>query len=131
MDLALEIATPERLVVREQVSEVLVPGRAGYFGVLPGHAPLLSELAHGVLTYVARGGPQVLAILGGFVEVLPDRVRVFADGARRKEEIDAAAAKQELEKAQATLPSAADPDAAMAEVQRAQALVNAAASITA
>lgn len=131
MDLALEIATPERLVVREQVTEVLIPGRAGYFGVLPGHAPLLSELASGVLTYVAHGAPQVLAILGGFVEVLPDRVRVFADAARRREEIDAAAAKQELDRAQAALPTAADAGAAMAEVERAQALVNAAASVTA
>lgn len=127
MDFALEIATPERLIVHEQVTEVQVPGRDGYFGVLPGHAPLLSELASGVLTYVAQGRAQVLAILGGFVEVLPDRVRVLADAARRKEEIDAAAAKQDLDKAQAALPTAADPDAALAEVERAQALVNAAA----
>ena len=128
MDLALEIATPERLIVSEQVTEVQVPGRAGYFGVLPGHAPLLSELASGVLTYVAQGCPHVLAVLGGFVEVLPDRVRVLADAARRKEEIDAAAARQDLEKAQAALTSAPDPDAAMAQVERAQALVDAAAA---
>ena len=128
MDLALEIATPERLIVSEQVTEVQVPGRAGYFGVLPGHAPLLSELASGVLTYVGQGRPQVLAVLGGFVEVLPDRVRVLADAARRKEEIDAAAAKQDLDKAQAALATAADPDVALAEVERAQALVNAAAA---
>jgi len=128
MDLALEIATPERLLVREQVTEVQIPGRAGYFGVLPGHAPLLSELASGVLTYVAQGRSRVLAILGGFVEVLPDRVRVLADAARRKEEIDGAAAKQDLDKAQAALPTAPDPDAALAEVARAQALVDAAAA---
>ena len=128
MDFALEIATPERLIVHEQVTEVQVPGRDGYFGVLPGHAPLLSELASGVLTYVAQGRAQVLAILGGFVEVLPDRVRVLADAARRKEEIDAAAAKQDLDKAQAALSAAPDPEAALAEVARAQALVSAAAA---
>ncbi len=128
MDLALEIATPERLMVQEQVTEVQIPGRAGYFGVLPGHAPLLSELANGVLTYVGRGSAQVLAVLGGFVEVLPDRVRVLADVAKRKEDIDAAAARQDLETAQAALATAQDPDAALAAVERAQALVNAAAA---
>jgi F-type H+-transporting ATPase subunit epsilon len=116
--LLLQLVSPERMLVEEQVSEVQVPAMDGFLGVLPGHAPLISELKPGgVLTYQANGKQKVLAVLGGFVEVLPDRVRVLADNAQLKEEIDANAARDALAKATA----AADLD----EMMRAQARLDA------
>ena len=84
----LQIVTPERMLVHEQVDEVQVPGVEGYFGVLPGHTPLLAALAVGELWY--RKGPEKvhLAIAGGFAEVLPDRVSILAQLAERAEDID-------------------------------------------
>jgi F-type H+-transporting ATPase subunit epsilon len=116
--LLLQIVSPERLLVERQVEEVQVPAKDGFLGVLPGHAPLMSELkAGGVLTYQADGKQRVLAVLGGFVEVLPDRVRILADNANLKEEIDVNAARDALAKATA----AADLD----EMLRQQARVDA------
>ena len=86
--LELEVATPERLLVREQATEVQVPGKNGYMGILPGHAALLSQLGSGVLDYVAGGRRRYLAVAGGFLEVLPGHVRVLADVAERAEDID-------------------------------------------
>ena len=77
----LEVATPERLFVDEQVSEAELPGKEGYMGILPGHAPLLSILGEGFLTYKSGGGGQKLKIKGGFVEIFQDHVRVLADHA--------------------------------------------------
>ena len=78
----LEVATPERLLIDEQVNEAELPGREGYFGVLPGHAPLLSALGAGLLSYDGSGaGRQVLVIDGGFAEVFENHVRVLADSA--------------------------------------------------
>ena len=77
----LEVATPERLLVDEQVTEAELPGKDGYMGVLPGHAPLLSALGEGTLTYKSGGGQKVLKIDGGFVEVFDNHVRVLADHA--------------------------------------------------
>lgn len=104
----LEIATPERLLIREQVSEVQVPAANGYLGVLPGHAPLLAELGTGELTYVADGRRSSLSIDGGWVEVLPDRVRVLATHAEKASEIDARRAEEALHRAEEHL---AHPDA--------------------
>ena len=98
--LELQIVTPDRLVVREQVDEVQIPGSEGYFGVLPGHTPLLASLAVGELWYRKGQEKTFLAIAGGFAEVLPDRVTLLATLAERAEEIDverAAAAKQRAE----------------------------------
>src|SRR5580698_9846033 len=96
----LEVVTPERQLVKESVTEAQVPAREGYIGVLPGHAPLLSLLGSGALTYVAPGGVRkALAIHGGFVEVLPDHIRVLANLAERAEEIN-------LDKARAALKQA-------------------------
>jgi F-type H+-transporting ATPase subunit epsilon len=98
--LQLQLVSPERMLVDERVDEVQVPALEGYLGVLPGHAPLLSELkAGGVLTYKAAGAEKVIAVFGGFVEVQPDRVRILADSAQRKEEINAEEARQQLSKA--------------------------------
>jgi len=125
------LVSPERMLVEEQVTELQVPGRDGYMGILPGHAPLLSELAAGgVFTYRSNGQEKVLAVYGGFVEVLPDRVRVLADGAERREEIDIEKARVRLEAAMKAIGEfkgeAADPAVALDEVMRAQAAVEAA-----
>jgi len=132
--LLFQLVSPERLLVEEQVTEVQIPAREGYIGVLPGHAPLLSELkAGGVLSYQAAGGQKkTLAVYGGFVEVLPDRVRVLADMAERKEEIDLNAARAALQKANQDVSNmmgvgaAADPALALDEAMRADARVEAA-----
>src|SRR5438067_12137476 len=129
--LLLQLVSPERLLVEEQVTEVQIPALDGYIGVLPGHAPLLSELKPGgVLTYKAGGQERVTAVYGGFVEVLPNRARVLADFAERKEEINLEAAREKVRKAEEKLEEprgeAVDPAVALAEVMRAQAAVEAA-----
>lgn len=129
--LLFQLVSPERLLVETHVTEVQVPAQEGYIGVLPGHAPLLSELkTGGVLTYHANGERKVVAVFGGFVEVLPDRVRVLADLAERKEEIDVAAAKLALERAKQAMGhlegGAGDLALALDEAMRAEARVEAA-----
>lgn len=95
----LEVATPERLLVKEQVTEAQIPAANGMIGVLPGHAPLLSELGIGELTYVVDGRTVDLAIAGGVLEVLPDHVRVLALSAERPDEIDARRADEAMKRA--------------------------------
>ena len=90
--LTLEIVTPDRSLVTEQVDEVDLPGSQGYFGVLPGHTPLLSSLQVGELWYRIGQEKHYLAISFGFVEVLPDRVTVLAQIAERAQDIDVARA---------------------------------------
>jgi F-type H+-transporting ATPase subunit epsilon len=92
--LTLEIVTPDRALVAEQVDEVEVPGEEGYFGVLPGHAPLLASLHVGELWYRKGQEKHYLAIAFGFVEVLPDKVTVLAQIAERAEDIDLARAEK-------------------------------------
>jgi len=86
--LELQIVTPERLLLREQVDEVEIPGSEGYFGVLPGHTPLLASLAIGELWYRKGQEKTFLSIAFGFAEVLPDRVTILARLAERADEID-------------------------------------------
>ena len=86
--LTLEIVTPERSLVSEQVDEVQLPGSEGYFGVLPGHTPLLATLQVGELWYRVGQDKHYLAVAFGFAEVLPDRVTVLAQLAERPEDID-------------------------------------------
>jgi F-type H+-transporting ATPase subunit epsilon len=86
--LALEIVTPDRAIVSQQVDEVELPGSEGYFGVLPGHTPLLASLQVGELWYRTGQQKHYLAIAFGFAEVLPDRVTVLAQIAERAEDID-------------------------------------------
>jgi len=126
--LELEIATPERQLVREHVTAVQLPGKDGYLGILPGHAALLGQLGAGALSYTAAGGERYLAVDGGFVEVLDDHVRILADLAEKAEDIDLDRAKADLQKAQGELGNSAadaDPEAALAAVNRAQARVSA------
>jgi F-type H+-transporting ATPase subunit epsilon len=101
--LTLEIVTPARLLVREQVDEVQIPGAEGYFGVLPGHTPLLSTLQVGQLWYRKGQEKVFLAIAFGFAEVLPDRVTILAQVAERAEEIDIERAKGALQRAESRL----------------------------
>jgi F-type H+-transporting ATPase subunit epsilon len=86
--LTLEVATPTRLAVADEVDEVVAPGREGYFGVLPGHAPFLTTLGIGELTYRKGRDEFHLAMAGGFAEVRNDKVIVLADTAERPDEIN-------------------------------------------
>ena len=101
--LVLEIATPSRLVVAESVDEVVAPGIEGYFGVLPGHAPFLTTLGIGEVTYHVGRAEQHLAIAGGFAEVRNDKVIVLADSSERPDEIDRARAERARERAEQRL----------------------------
>ena len=119
----LEVATPDRLLVREDVSEMQVPGKDGYLGILPGHAPLLGQLGTGFLSYKAGTRLRYLSVCGGFLEVLPDHVRVLADVAERAEEIDVERARKAMQRAldQVMNPSIGiDPAAALGALLRAQ-----------
>jgi F-type H+-transporting ATPase subunit epsilon len=125
----LEVATPERLVVREDVDSVQVPGKDGYLGILPGHAPLVGQLGTGYLSYGAGGRRRYLSVSGGFLQVLPDHVRVLANIAERAEEIDVERAKAELNDALeglSTISPDTDPEKAVLAEQLARARVDAA-----
>jgi F-type H+-transporting ATPase subunit epsilon len=102
----LEIVTPERLVVNEAAEYIEIPGKTGFFGVLPGHAPLISELAAGELTY--RNGNQTkrVAVAWGFAEVLQNKVTILAETAEKAEEIDTARAETAKRNAEAALQNA-------------------------
>ena len=104
----LTIVTPERSLVRETVDELEIPGRDGYFGVLPDHAPLFSELKIGEVSY--RQGSQwtFLSVAWGFVEVLSNHVRVLAETAERANEIDVERAKRAKERAEHLLAQRTD-----------------------
>ncbi|MGC9952180.1 MAG: F0F1 ATP synthase subunit epsilon [Bryobacteraceae bacterium] len=128
--LSLEIVTPERLLVREDVTAVQAPAANGYLGILPGHAPLLAEMGTGYLNYEAGGKRWFLAVHGGYLEILANRVRLLATGAERAEEIDVERAKTALKRAQEQMfnPSlGVDPAAALNAMARAQARLDAAA----
>jgi F-type H+-transporting ATPase subunit epsilon len=99
----LQIITPERLLVRERVDEVEIPGSEGYFGVLPGHTPLLADLAVGELWYRKGQEKTYMAIAYGFCEVLPDRVTVLARIAEKAEEIDTVRAEEAKRRAEERL----------------------------
>ena len=127
--LELEVATPERRLVREEVTEVQIPGKDGYLGVLPGHAPLLSQLGIGYLSYLTAGRRKYLSVHGGFVEVLQDHVRVLAELAERAEEIDIERAKRAAQRAQEELINpnlGIDPAVALTALMRAEARLEAA-----
>src|SRR5437764_2750894 len=96
----LEVATPERELVRQEVNEVQLPGKDGYLGILPGHAPLVGQLGTGALSYGVDGHRRYLAVHGGFVEVQPDHIRVLANEAQQAEEIDLNRARAELQAAE-------------------------------
>jgi F-type H+-transporting ATPase subunit epsilon len=98
--ITLEIVTPERSLVTTQVDELQLPGSEGYFGVLPGHTPMLATLQVGEMWYRIGQEKHHLAIAFGFVEVLPDRVTVLAQVAERAEDIDVARAQEAKRRAE-------------------------------
>ena len=101
----LEIVTPEKKVVDTAAAEVQIPGKNGYLGVLPGHAPLVTELAVGEITYRHGGEEQHLAVAWGFAEVLPDKVTILAETAERPAEIDVERARKAKARAEERLTS--------------------------
>lgn len=105
----LVVVTPERQILKEAVSEVTLPGADGYLGVLPGHAPLITELGIGELTYKTKGGQSgLLAVIRGFAEVLPDHVSVLAETAEFAEDIDLSRAQEALKRAQERIARGGD-----------------------
>jgi F-type H+-transporting ATPase subunit epsilon len=104
----LIIVTPERQLLRERALDVTLPGADGQLGVLPGHAPLITELGIGELNYRGQGsGEGTMAIISGFAEVLGDRVTVLAETAERPEEIDVSRAEEAKKRAEERLAAAA------------------------
>jgi F-type H+-transporting ATPase subunit epsilon len=99
----LAVVTPERHVLEEPVDSVEVPAKTGFLGILPGHAPLLTELGIGLLTYKKGNATKVLTVIHGFAEVLPDRVIILAELSERAEEINTARAQSAAERARERL----------------------------
>src|ERR1700730_17400632 len=109
----LIVVTPQRQLLRETVVEVTLPGAEGQLGILPGHAPLITELGIGELSYRAKNASEatVVAVISGFAEVLGDRVTVLAETAERPEEIDLKRAEEAKKRAEQRLAAAAsDPN---------------------
>jgi F-type H+-transporting ATPase subunit epsilon len=126
----LEVVTPERELVHQSALAVSVPAKNGYLGILPGHAPLLSELQPGELTYTEDHVARSLSVSWGFVEVLPERVIVLAQTAERAEEIDVARAQRAKQRAEDRLNNVTatdiDFERARAALERALARLQAA-----
>jgi F-type H+-transporting ATPase subunit epsilon len=103
----LEIVTPEKKVVDTAAEEIQIPGKNGYLGVLPGHAPLITELAVGEITFRTNAGAeeQRLAVAWGFAEVLPDKVTILAETVERPSEIDVERARKAKARAEERLTS--------------------------
>ena len=99
----LRVVTPDRLIVKEAVDEIQIPGSEGYFGVLPGHTPFLTTLKVGMLSYREGAAWHHLAVEWGYAEVGPDRVVILAEGADRASDIDLSEARLAKERAEKTL----------------------------
>lgn len=96
-DLHLEIVTPEKKVFDDAVEVVTIPTASGEVGILPNHAPLISTLKPGILSYTNRGTTERMVIAGGFIEINSNKVSILADIAERPEDIDPESARQERE----------------------------------
>jgi F-type H+-transporting ATPase subunit epsilon len=99
----LEIVTPEKMAVKDVAEEMQIPGKNGYLGILPGHAPLITELGVGEISYRKGGQTYFLAVAWGFAEVLPDKVTILAETAERPQEIDAKRAEESKRRAEEAL----------------------------
>ncbi len=99
----LQVVTPVRHVLEETVLAIEIPGKGGYLGVLPGHAPLITELGIGILAYRTASQTRYLTIINGYAEVLPDRVIVLAEISEKAEEIDVGRSRAAHDRAQAEL----------------------------
>ena len=127
----LEIVTPEKKVVDTAAEEVQIPGKNGYLGILPGHAPLITELSVGEITFREHAGEQRLAVAWGFAEVLPDKVTILAESAERPSDIDVARARKAKERAEQRLTSgdtSVDVDRALDALHRAEARIDVASN---
>lgn len=127
----LEIVTPEKMVVNATATEVQIPGKSGMLGILPGHAPLITELAVGEIAYRSEGAQKRLAVAWGFAEVLPEKVTILAETAERAEDIDVAraqAAKQRAEEELHKAGPAGNPEADIA-LKRASARIDVASKV--
>jgi F-type H+-transporting ATPase subunit epsilon len=123
----LEIVTPEKKVVATAAEEVQIPGKNGYLGILPGHAPLITELSVGEITYRENSTEQKLAVAWGFAEVLPNKVTILAETAERPSEIDVARAQKAKERAEQRLTSGdptVDVERALGALHRAEARID-------
>jgi F-type H+-transporting ATPase subunit epsilon len=100
-----EIVTPDKLVAKDSAEEMQIPGKNGYLGILPLHAPLITELAVGQISYRKSGVTTYFAVAWGFAEVLPDRVTILAETAERAEDIDVARAEEARQRAEQRLRS--------------------------
>ena len=98
-----EIVTPDKIVLKEAVEQAQIPAKNGYIGVLPGHAPLITELGIGEISYTISGTTNYLAVAWGFAEVLPDKVTLLAESAERPEDIDTARAEEAKKRAEERL----------------------------
>jgi F-type H+-transporting ATPase subunit epsilon len=126
----IEIATPERLLYREKAIRAQIPAKDGFIGVLPDHAPLLSELGIGALTYTTPDDHRYsLAISGGYLEINDNVVRILGDVAEKSQEIDVSKAEKDLKQAQDAMINPAlgmDIAAALIAARHAQARIDAA-----
>lgn len=104
-DLKLEIVTPEKKVFDETVDTVTVPTATGEVGILPNHAPLISSLKPGILSYSNQGATERMVISGGFIEVNSNKVSILADVAETSDEIDVEIARVERDAAEKVLGS--------------------------
>jgi len=107
-NLLLEVVTPEGLLLKEEVDEVIAPGEEGYFGVRPGHTPFLSTLGMGEITYRSGADVAHLTCFWGFAEVLPDKVNILAEIGERAETIDIARAERARDQAAARMKAIRD-----------------------
>ncbi|WP_366923714.1 F0F1 ATP synthase subunit epsilon [Metallumcola ferriviriculae] len=126
--LTVEVVTPERSVAGKEIDSLVVPASEGYLGVLPGHAPLVTGLQVGVITMKNGGQDETIAISGGFMEVIEDKVTIMPDTAETAAEIDAARAERAKERAEERLekrPEGLDAARAEAALQRAIARIKA------
>jgi len=129
-NIRLEVVTPDKAVVSEDVQIVMSPGSLGEFGVLIGHTPFLTTLKTGVIRYTdAQGTERYVFVNGGFAEALPDKVTVLAESAERRKDIDPNRAKAALERAEKRLAEDRsreniDSDRAKAALERAVVRIN-------
>ena len=125
--LQLEIVTPEKLIVRDTADEVQIPGRNGYIGVLPGHAPLITELGAGEISYRSSGQLHRFSMAWGFAEILPDRVTLLAETVEPADEIDVKRAQESRSKAEESLQAAQSEEDCgkyLGKIERAQARID-------
>jgi F-type H+-transporting ATPase subunit epsilon len=118
-----EIVTPDKMVLKDAAEQMQIPAKNGYIGVLPGHAPLITELAIGEISYTEHGETHYLAVAWGFAEVLPEKVTILAEQAERPEDIDVARAERSKARAEQELRDGGpdlDYQATLAAIKRAE-----------